>query len=197
MREQGTWFGADAVRQLYRLYAVALLLVTAAIPVGVTLFTAPVVGGGLLVAALVVGGFLWWWAGAYDETVGYRLGDEELEYRGGVWFRSRKTVPYARITNVETKQGPVSRRFGVGSVAIQTAGQGAQSTAELTIRAIEDYEEVKDQVLDAVRVDRGEDGTGERRPRGDAAATGGEAADPLLAEVRAIRELLAERREGE
>lgn len=178
------WFDPDALRPLYRVYAVLLLVASGAVPVAVAALVADSwVAVALGATTLAVLAFLWWWTAAYDDSVAYRLTEDAVESRGGVFFQSRKTVPYGRITNVEAKQGPLSRYFGVGSVAIQTAGQGAQSTAELTMRALVDYEDVKDDVLTAVQGHRDEDdGTGAPR---DART-----ADPLLAEVRAIRERL-------
>ena len=68
---------------------------------------------------------------------------------GGVWFRNKKFVPYNRITNVETHQGPLSRLFSLGAVSIQTAGYSSVSSSmgrasEADIRFIRNFDEVKD-----------------------------------------------------
>lgn len=191
MRRLNEWFGPDALEPLYRIYVIVSLAAFLGIPLVVTAVVpdvpwyVPVALGAVLVVLLAVS---LWWVSAYARTVGYRLSDTEIDYRGGVWWRKRATVPYGRITNVEAKQGPLARYFGVGSVAIQTAGMGAQSTAEMTISAVSDYEELKAQLLEFVREEPGDGTASERRRRADDTSGGGY--EELLAEVRAIREHL-------
>ncbi|CCQ33462.1 membrane-flanked domain protein [Halorhabdus tiamatea SARL4B] len=190
MRQRHEWFGPDALASLYRTYLVGSLVVTMGIPIVVTLLVedAPwFVPAGLTALTIGLLAFFWWWAGAYARSVGFRLTDDEIESRGGVWWHSQSTVPYSRITNAETKQGPITRRFGVGSVAIQTAGQGAQSTAELTIQGVADYEDLREQILESVREGGDEyERTGEPTTGRPDEAT----LDALLEEVRAIRQQL-------
>lgn len=195
MRRLNEWFGPDALRPLYRTYVVALLVSVFAVPFVVTAVipeTPWYVPAAIGAAFLVVAAFCWWWVGAYAATVGYRLSETEIDYRGGVWWHKRSTVPYARITNVEAKQGPLARYFGVGSVALQTAGAGAQTTAELTVSGITDYEELKDQLLEFVREDRSDGTSSDRRERPDPRVNG-QGMEALLEEVRAIREHLDQR----
>ncbi|MGB9985839.1 PH domain-containing protein [Salarchaeum japonicum] len=168
----------------------SLILAVSAIPVAVlALEESWYVPAGIAAVAVLGLGFVWWWSGAYERSVGYRFGGDEFEARGGVFFRSKSTIPYARITNVEAKQGPVLRYFGVGSVAVQTAGRSGQTTTEVTVSAITDYEAVRDRLVERVRADRGAgDATGSEPKR----ATGGEDATlgDVVAELRAIRTLL-------
>jgi uncharacterized membrane protein YdbT with pleckstrin-like domain len=91
--------------------------------------------------------FVTWWIPAYYRTADYRFADEEIEFRRGVFFQKKTTVPYNRITNVDATQGPVERLVSSGSVGIHTAGYGGQMGAELSITGIDDYEAVKDQFL--------------------------------------------------
>jgi len=188
MRQRHEWFGPDALATLYRLYLVGTLVVTMGIPIVVTALVEDVpwyVPVGLGAVTLVGLAFFWWWTGAYARSVEFRLTDDEIESRGGVWWHKQSTVPYSRITNAETKQGPIARRFGVGTVAIQTAGQGAQSTAELTIQGVADYRDLREQVLESVRAESGErEGETDSTP---AQAGEGATLDALLEEVRSIR----------
>jgi len=184
------WFGSDAVAAVYRVQLVLLVAGVGAIPGVVTSFAAPwYVPTAIAAGALVVLAFVWWWAGAYERSVGYRFGGDEFEARGGVFFRTKSTVPYARITNVEAKQGPILRYFDVGSVAVQTAGRSGQTTAEITVHAVADYEEIRDRLVERVRAERGAgDATGNdprRETRSDEATLG-----DVVAELRAIRERL-------
>jgi membrane protein YdbS with pleckstrin-like domain len=148
---------------------------------------------GIAVAVVVPVVYVTWWIRAFFDSAAYRFTDEEVEYRRGVFFRQKTTVPYDRITNVGTSQGPVERALGAGSVAIHTAGYGGQMGAELTINGVSDFEDIKDQVLAKVR----------RRP--PAATESGETSTPvatddgedaMLGELRRIRELLEAERTG-
>jgi membrane protein YdbS with pleckstrin-like domain len=100
-------------------------------------------GGGI---GILLFGFLTWWIPTFFETADYRLTEDEIEYRRGVFFQQKSTVPYNRITNVNASQGPLQRLVGAGSVGVHTAGYGGQTGAELTIGGVGDYEEIKDQI---------------------------------------------------
>jgi len=66
-------------------------------------------------------------------------------------------VPYNRVTNIDVLQGPLSRKFGLGKISIQTAGFSAGSSggsakvAEAVILGIKNFEEVKDFVMTKVK----------------------------------------------
>ena len=192
MRQRDEWFGPDAIAPLYR----TCIGVPLVVGLGVTIVTTALIedapwyvpaGQGGLFAVLLL--FFWWWAGAYARAAGYRLTDDEIESRGGVWWQKQATVPYTRITNVEAKQGPITRRLGVGSVVIQTAGKSAQGGAEVTIKGVTDYEELRDQILGLVH----DGGNGSDREQERIAGGDGEGIEELLAEVRAIRSALEDR----
>jgi len=76
----------------------------------------------------------------------------------GVWWKKKGYVPYNRITNVNIVQGPISRRFQLGIVLIQTAGfsgaagsAGGFRPAEAVIFGVKNFEEIKDKVMNFVR----------------------------------------------
>jgi membrane protein YdbS with pleckstrin-like domain len=48
------------------------------------------------------------------------LEDDKIVIVKGVWWRNKSFVPYNRITNVNIYQGPISRRFRLGKLSIQT-----------------------------------------------------------------------------
>jgi membrane protein YdbS with pleckstrin-like domain len=196
MRPENEWFKPEQLTQYY--YAAeALALGVVAVGVGVlavsgVLFAVNdwvvVVGGGVALAGFA---FLTWWIRAFYRTADYRLGEEELEYRRGVFFRQRTAVPYNRITNVDASQGPLQRFVGAGTVGVHTAGFGGQTGAELSVTGVSDYEEIKDQILGKVRRRRpesteGDDAVETGRAGGEVGSESGE----LLAELRRIRELL-------
>jgi len=196
MRPEHEWFKPEQLTRYYfAIEALVLLPILGVVAVlaysgvlwEINRWVLYVGGGGLLVAVALVT----WWIPAFYRTADYRLTDDEIEYRRGVFFRQKTTVPYNRITNVDVVQGPIQRLVGAGAVGVHTAGYAGQVGAELTIGGVGDAEEIKDQVLAKVR----------RRPpeatEGDDAAVPTperRVADPdsaaVLVELRRIRELL-------
>ncbi|WP_162224321.1 PH domain-containing protein [Halorussus salinus] len=214
MRPENEWFKPEQLTSYFYVFeAVALvpvLVVAGVLAATGLLFEIPQVvvllAGAVVVAAF---GFLTWWIRAFYRTADYRLTDDEIEYRRGVFFRQKTTIPYNRITNVATAQGPIQRFVGAGQVGVHTAGYGGQMGAELTIDGIADYEEVKDQIVAKVRgrpaaaTESGEVGDLEpgvgraasEREVGGATPTGRDAeSDAMLDELRRIRELLEQGR---
>jgi hypothetical protein len=104
----------------------------------------PIIAGLLIALA---------WVGKYYNSMHYKLTDHELIWHRGVWFRNTGIVPYNRITNVDIEQGPVSRRFGLASIKIQTAGYSAPNArkAEITIEGMRNFEEIRDTVMNMVK----------------------------------------------
>jgi membrane protein YdbS with pleckstrin-like domain len=118
------------------------------------------------------------WIPLYFRSISYRLDPEELEWKRGVWFRTTGVVPYNRITNIDIKQGPISRALGIASLSVQTAGYSAQNVAsEIRIDGLVDPEGMRDRVLSYIRT---------RKP----VATESEYEPSLMGEVRSIRETL-------
>lgn len=114
-----------------------------------------------------------------------------MEYRRGVWLQKHSDVPYDRVTNVDTVQGPVQRSVGVGAVSLHTAGYAAQAGAELKITGIGDYEEVTEQVLARVRgTEAPSAGAGRSATTTESTPVPETADQSVLEELRAIRELL-------
>ncbi|HEX2729863.1 MAG TPA: PH domain-containing protein, partial [Rubrobacteraceae bacterium] len=56
---------------------------------------------------------------------------EEVDLQRGVYWVSRTLVPLARIQHVDTKQGPLQRRFGLSTVVFYTAA-GPNQIPELS-----------------------------------------------------------------
>jgi membrane protein YdbS with pleckstrin-like domain len=97
--------------------------------------------------------FAAYWVPKYYATITYKLTKDEMTWRRGVWFRNTGIVPYNRITNIDITQGPVSRHFGIASLKIQTAGySGAgQKTSEIALDGIEDFEGLREFIMQFVR----------------------------------------------
>lgn len=190
MRQQNEWFRPEHLASLRNVYVVIFLLIVG-VPAAVGVyFATPLASVAVLAVAIVVLTFFVWYNRAFERSAAYRLTPEEIQYRRGVWIKKQSEVPYKRITNVTTSEGPIQRWVGAGSVEIHTAGRSAQAGAEMKVQGVEDFEEVKDQVMAEVRAQRGvAEDEGEAPAEAPTAATG-TADEELLEEVRQIREIL-------
>lgn len=65
---------------------------------------------------------------------GIAFRDKDILYRSGVISHKVTAIPFNRIQHVETKQGPLDRRFGTSSLQIFTAGG---SKGDLDIEGLE------------------------------------------------------------
>lgn len=59
----------------------------------------------------------------YD-TTWYIITERSVRIRRGVWLIRENTITFENVQNVEVRQGPVQRFFGIADVTIQTAGGG-------------------------------------------------------------------------
>ncbi len=51
----------------------------------------------------------------------YELSDDYLDIAKGIIWRKRYVIPFIRVQNTDTRQGPVMRAFGLASVTVATA----------------------------------------------------------------------------
>lgn len=99
----------------------------------------------------------------YD-TTWYVLTDRSLRIRRGIWTIHETTITFENVQNVEVRQGPVQRYFGIADVVVQTAGGGAskgkseQSSSMGAhvgiLQGLDDADAVRDLILDRVRQTR-------------------------------------------
>ncbi len=62
-----------------------------------------------------------WPARAYQHT-SYRVDEQGIEIRKGVYWRVVINVPRSRVQHIDVSQGPIERRYGLGTLVIYTAG---------------------------------------------------------------------------
>ena len=62
-----------------------------------------------------------WPPRAYQHTF-YRIDEQGIEIRKGVFWRIVINVPRSRVQHIDVSQGPIERRYGLGTLAIYTAG---------------------------------------------------------------------------
>lgn len=62
----------------------------------------------------------------------YEVTEQQLELQHGIVILTRTLVPMVRVQHVDTKQGPILRRYGLASVEIATAA-GTQEIPALAV----------------------------------------------------------------
>ncbi|KYH42367.1 MAG: membrane protein [Candidatus Bathyarchaeota archaeon B63] len=177
--------------QFKRLYYIYLLLITLFgvltwyIPV--LFFPPPAVKVIITIPVIAVLAFAAGWIPKYYESITYRLAEDEILWRRGVWFKHAGVVPYNRITNIDVCQGPISRILGIGTLKIQTAGYSGTVRAEIRIEGIENLEELKNVIMELVKRKKPvaiETYEEEPKPRGEDINV------KILSELKRIRRLL-------
>ena len=121
------------------------------------LFFAP--PDGVIVASIFMG--IWILAAipfliyihAYYKSLEYTITDDSVISKRGVFWKRHVTVPYKKITNVDLTQGPLQRRYKIGTLNIQTAGAGGAQGArpELRIVGVNNYDKVKDEIVERLK----------------------------------------------
>lgn len=59
----------------------------------------------------------------------YEIGEAEVDLQHGWWTTTRTLIPIARIQHVDTRRGPLQRRFGLASVVLYTAAGASEIPA--------------------------------------------------------------------
>lgn len=96
----------------------------------------------------------------YD-TMWYVFTDRSLRIRRGIWSIEEMTVTFENVQNVEVRQGPLQRWFGIADLIVETAAAGApgpknkQPTgSRAVVQGIADAPRVRDLILSRVRQSR-------------------------------------------
>jgi membrane protein YdbS with pleckstrin-like domain len=130
--------------------AVAVMLL-----VRLSSLTVLMVAAFLIVPFIVSVLFVAFWIPMYYESINYELTEAEITVQRGVWWKHTNTVPYNRVTNIDVVQGPLSRRFGLAKIKVQTAGYsatgGGASSAEAQLTGIRNYNEIRELILSKAR----------------------------------------------
>ena len=53
----------------------------------------------------------------------YEVTEDYLDIAKGIVWRKRYTIPFIRVQNTDTRQGPILRAFGLASVTVATAAK--------------------------------------------------------------------------
>jgi len=79
----------------------------------------------LPVWAGVIAAFAWQlqrWPAVTYKFSSYRVALAGIEIRRGVYWRTITTVPRSRVQHSDVSQGPLERRYGLGTLVVYTAG---------------------------------------------------------------------------
>ncbi|OZU89187.1 hypothetical protein CIL03_09270 [Virgibacillus indicus] len=79
----------------------------------------------------------------------YEIFDQEIYIQHGILIVSRTLVPMIRVQHVDTKQGPILKKYQLASVTISTAA----TTHEIPALLEEDAAELRDKISVLARVD--------------------------------------------
>ena len=112
--------------------AIPTALIAAAAAYGLVrldLVSAPVAAALVLlvVAAAAVG--VWPYPDLLWRHWRYEIGEAEVDLQHGWWTTTRTLIPITRIQHVDTRRGPLQRRFGLASVVLYTAAGASEIPA--------------------------------------------------------------------
>ena len=93
-----------------------------------------------------------WSPGRRYRSWGYRVEDEELHIRHGLWTRIRTIVPFGRVQHIDVAQGPIERQFGVARLILHTAGTRSSAVGLPGLESAE-AERIRDVIRSQIRQD--------------------------------------------
>lgn len=80
----------------------------------------------------------------------YELRPDFLELKYGIVWRKHIVVPFIRVQNTDTKQGPILRAFGLSAVTVSTAA----GSMEIPGLKAEEADDVRDRAAEFARLAR-------------------------------------------
>lgn len=80
----------------------------------------------------------------------YQLFSDFLEIENGLIWRKHIVIPFIRVQNTDTRQGPLLRAFGLASVTVSTAGD----SLEIPGLKSDVADEVRDRAAELARIAR-------------------------------------------
>ena len=74
------------------------------------------------ISTAAVAWFSYRWAEIEYRYMSYRVDDDGIEIRRGVYWRTVANVPRSRVQHIDVSQGPLERKHGLGRLVLYTAG---------------------------------------------------------------------------
>ncbi len=175
---------------IYLLFTVWFLILPWLVPVVV--LAPPWIGLIASVGILVIVLFSVFWIRKFHASLIYIFSTHDITWNRGVWWHRTSIVPYNRITNIDTSQGPLMRRLGVTTLRVQTAGYSAPSgqSSEMRMYGVDDPQAIRNFFLEKIRsqVPSGVEAGSESANAGP--IPGGAMSAQVLQELVRIREIL-------
>jgi len=78
--------------------------------------------GVWLVLAIVGATLAYRWPVRAHQHTSYRIDALGIEIRRGVYWRVVINLPRSRVQHIDVSQGPIDRRYGLGTLVVYTAG---------------------------------------------------------------------------
>lgn len=75
-----------------------------------------------LIIAIAGSGVSWLWPSLSYDHLRFGVDDTGIAIESGVLWRSRVALPRVRIQHTDVSQGPLERRYGIGTLKLYTAG---------------------------------------------------------------------------
>ncbi|MFK7770107.1 MAG: PH domain-containing protein [Mariniblastus sp.] len=90
--------------------------------------------------------YVWCWPTVAHRHSRWRLDEEGLEIRQGVYWRHQITIPLGRVQHADVSQGPLQRAYGLGTLTVNTAGT-QNASVDLAGLAHENALALRDQIV--------------------------------------------------
>ena len=142
----------ENVLRIHGAFAALLILVAAGVA-DVVMLDRGLPAGFIVAAALLVALFLVFVSpGRRYRSWGYEVTNDELHIQSGIWVRRRTVVPFGRVQHIDVGQGPVERRYDLGTLTLHTAGTRSAAVA-LPGLQMPDAERMRDEIREQIRQD--------------------------------------------
>ncbi len=140
-----------------------------------------------------VGGFLvvfWiftpWFQYLWIINLKYTIDDERLVINKGILIKKNVSIPYSAVTDFTLSRSLYERWLEIGTILVQTAGQGAQSGGhEGRLEGLIEFDSLNTQLRSKVKDYRGSN-TQQSTPESSTPATEGNVLEAILDEVKKI-----------
>ncbi|MEQ9265302.1 MAG: PH domain-containing protein [Balneolaceae bacterium] len=84
----------------------------------------------------------------YYDRLECELTTRSLRFKKGFIIQVEKTIPLDKIQDLTFKEGPILKKLGLSVLKIETAGNSAQGSADLSLVGIIDANEFRSMVFD-------------------------------------------------
>lgn len=114
------------------LYGVFMMLIM--------IFTIPLIPVWLIFAPILIN--------KYYERLECELTSRSLRFKKGFIVQTEKTIPLDKIQDLTFKEGPLLKKLGLSILRVETAGNSASASADLSLIGIVDAHEFRQMVFD-------------------------------------------------